>query len=257
MAKYLKKKEKKKNKKLLIPVLLVLVIIVGAIVWLMWNADTPAPSKPSATAEQTSQTTAAEETTKEQVQEDMSPIELADGLQILHISDYTGMYMEDGTNEVVSGVMMIILENTSNRDLQLAQISMEYDDFTAEFEVTNLPAGEKLVALERNRHSAVTQEPKTVETKNVIFFDEPMDIRAETLEISGSDGLMTVKNISGEDITKNFYIYYKNSATDLLYGGITYRVLIEGGVAAGETAQVFTGHYAPESSRIMSVDFGA
>lgn len=251
MAKYLNKKAKKG----LFPVLLALVLVVGAVVWMLWNGENPVFPQPAGTDGQSTQA-GTTETSMQLVQQE-EPIVLTDGLQILHIGGYSGMYMEDGTNEVVSGVMMLILENTADRDLQLARISVEYGDFTAEFEITNLPAGEKLVALERNRHSAVAQEPGTIETKNVVFFVEPMDDRAENLEISGSNGLMTVKNISGEDITGDLCVYYKNSASDLLYGGITYRVVIEGGVAAGETVQAFTGHYAPESSRIMSVDIRA
>lgn len=248
MAKYLNQK----TKKWLLPVLLALAAVIGAAAWILLDGEIPAIPGPTETAGQPT-----EGASVPLVQEEPDPIVLSDGLQILHIGGYAGMYMEDGTNETISDVMMLILENNSGRDLQLARISLAYDDFTAEFEITNLPAGEKLVALERSRRSAVTQAPNAVETKNVVFFAQPMDPRAELLEISGSNGLMTVKNISGEDISGDFYIYYKNSAADLLYGGITYRVLVEGGVAAGETAQVFTGHYAPESSRIMSVDFGA
>lgn len=255
MAKFMRAKEKKKKKGLIL-LLLALALIICALMWMPWGGEIADIPEPSGVDTQPSRETVAE-TTGQVIQEEPDPIELSDGLRILHIGSYAGMYMEDGSNDVVSDVMMLILENTSDQDLQLARISMQYQDCTAEFEITNLPAGEKLVALESSRQAAVAGDPIAVEMRNVIFFTEPMDTRAETLEISGGNGVMTVKNISDEDITGDFYVYYKNSASDLLYGGITYRVLVAGGVAAGETAQVFAGHYTPESSRIISVGIGA
>ena len=48
-------------------------------------------------------------------------------------------------------------------------------------------------------------------------------------------------------------MYYKNSATDLLYGGITYRSKVSGGLKAGEIRQITAGHYNPKSSSIVMV----
>ena len=183
-------------------------------------------------------------------------MELSDGLVIHYISSYAGSYMEDGTNEPVADVMMIILENTSEQDLQLARISIEYEGFTAEFEVTNLPAGEKVVALEKNRHPEASGDYLSIQTKNVLFFPEPMGLEEERIEIKGRNGTLEVTNISGEDIPGDIYIYYKNSAADLLYGGITYRVPVRGGLKAGESTTVIAGHYTPDNSRLLLVDCG-
>jgi hypothetical protein len=252
MGKYLKKKEKKKIKGPLL--VLGLILAVLAVLWMLPEEEGMPPMNLPGETEQTASATQAQ--TETQKQAELKPIVLSDVLTIQFFSDYTGMYMEDGTNEIVSGVMMILLENTSDKDLQLARIDLVYPDFTANFEITNLPAGEKLVALEKNRHSAVTEMPQSAELKNVVFFEEPMSIREESLRISGSNGILEVENISGEDITGDIYVYYKNSATDLLYGGITYRVVIRGGLAAGKTTQMFSGHYSPETSRIVSVVYG-
>ena len=183
-------------------------------------------------------------------------VELSDDLTIQYISGYAGVYMEDGTNEVVSDVLMIVLENTSSQDLQLARVSIEYSNFTAEFEVTNLPAGEKVVALEKNRHPVPSEAYRSIETRNVVFFPEAMSLQEDRIQIEGTNGALTVKNVSGADIPGDIYVYYKNSASDLLYGGITYRVAVKGGLAAGESSQVIAGHYASGGSRIVSVDCG-
>lgn len=194
----------------------------------------------------------------ERAEEATSPqaVELSDGLLIHHISSYAGMYMEDGTNEPVADVMMIVLENTADQDLQLARISIAYEDFTAEFEVTNLPAGEKVVALEKNRHPEASGACQSIQLKNVVFFPEVMSLQESRLKITGSNGMLTVENISGEDIPGDIYIYYKHSASDLLYGGITYRVAVRGGLKAGQSNMVVAGHYTPDTCRLLMADCG-
>ena len=123
----------------------------------------------------------------------------------------------------------------------------------AEFEVTNLPAGEAVVLLEKNRRSNPGQTFAEAQIRNVVFFSEPMNLSEDKFIITTSKGVIDLKNISGSDISGEIYIYYKNSASDLLYGGITYRARIEEGLASGETARVLTGHYDPETCRIMSI----
>lgn len=202
------------------------------------------------------QTTNPEETTQEVTAPEISfdeSIDLGNGLTITAMADYAGIYMEDGSDEIVSNVMMILLKNNAEQDLQLARIDVVYGDFTAEFEVTNLPAGETVVALERNRASMPAQEHETVSVRNVTFFPEAMTLMDNRLEITGGNGYLDVKNVSGENIVGVLYIYYKNSAPDLLYGGITYRAKIESGIGAGETIRVLTGHYMEGSSRIVHV----
>ena len=60
------------------------------------------------------------------VTESFSPVALQDGLMITGIGRYAGIFMEDGSEDVVSGVMLLVLENTSASDLQLARIDLEY-----------------------------------------------------------------------------------------------------------------------------------
>lgn len=261
MAKYSKKKQKKNGGRVVL--LIVLTLLLALLVWLagllgqlelpvLEQTGQPGQNEPRETVPGQS----AEPEATEPEATEPQPIELSDGLVIHYISSYAGIYMEDGTDEPVTDVMMIVLENTAAQDLQLARISIAYSDFTAEFEVTNLPAGEKVVALEKNRRSAVSEAFVSVETKNVVFFSEPMDLQEERIRITGSNGTLELENISGEDITGDIYIYYKNSASDLFYGGITYRVAVKGGLAAGEATRIIAGHYTPDNCRIVLVDCG-
>jgi hypothetical protein len=84
-----------------------------------------------------------------------------------------------------------------------------------------------------------------------------MPMMKETFEITGGDGYLDVKNISNADISGDIFVYYKNSASDLLYGGITYRARLSGGIKAGETMRIMTGHYHEGASRLLMVTCSA
>jgi phosphatidylserine/phosphatidylglycerophosphate/cardiolipin synthase-like enzyme len=148
---------------------------------------------------------------------------------------------------------MVILKNASEMDLQLVRIEVAYSAFTAEFEATNIPAGESVVLLERGRRELPDGEYLSVVCKNVVFFPENLSMHEDMIRIDGENGIMEVTNISNQDIDGDIFIYYKNSAVDLFYGGITYRVRIEGGLAAGESARIISAHYLPKSCRIVGI----
>lgn len=183
-------------------------------------------------------------------------ISLGQGLYIRDMYKYTGVYMEDGSDDVVTNVMMIIVENTAESDLQLADITLEYADHKATFRATNVPSGEKVVLLEQSRRNVPSDEIIGWDADNIVFFSKPMDLCDDKLEITGLNGMMNVKNVSGTDIDGEIYIYYKYSASDLLYGGITFRTKIEGGLKADELKQIPAGHYTVNGCAIVMVTCG-
>lgn len=244
MGKY-NKQEKRKNR------LLLWATGALALMLLLWWAARLLAEQGIPVLEQPEQSESTLETTQPPATRETYSLD--GGLTITTVGSYTGIYMEDGSDEVVTGVMMILLENGSGQDLQLARIQMEYDSMTAEFEVTNLPAGERVVLLERSRQSPPEERCSDIRVENLVFFSQPMDLMEEKLEIVGGDGYLDVRNISGEALTGDVYIYYKNSASDLLYGGITYRARIEDGLDADGAVRVLTGHFSEGSSRIVHV----
>ena len=188
---------------------------------------------------------------------DSSGISIYEGLKITDTANYAGIYMEDGSDEVVSNVMMIIVENTSASDLQYAEITLSSADAKAYyFTVSNLPSGSKAVLLEKNRQSFPVGVDLAASANNVAYFSEPMSLCEDRIQINGMDGALNIKNISDEAITGDIYVYYKYSSSDLFYGGITFRVRVEGGLNAGEIRQVMTGHYSVNGSTITMVTCG-
>lgn len=248
--------------RLVAPLILVIVVVsvlaAALLLWLPRSQDTQLPSTDNLQQDTMGQTDTEPSNSDYELPttERPDPIQTEQGLEIESISSYVGIYMEDGSDEVVSDVMMLILKNTGEQDVQLAQLSLVYEDFTAEFEASNIPAGERIVLLEKNRAAMPKGELQSVEMKRVVFFPEPMSLYSDQFEITGGKGYLDVKNISGEDITGLVRVFYKNASQDLLYGGITYMATLQEGIPAGETVRIFAGHYSDSSSRIVHVVFG-
>jgi hypothetical protein len=160
--------------------------------------------------------------------------------------------MEDGSDEFVENVMMVVLKNENENALQLARISLQYADFTAQFEVTNLPAGESVVLLEKNRHEYVSGSYFSCNAENVAFFQRPIGLQEDKVKITEVKGAIMVENLTDE-VLGEIYIYYKNSAVDLFYGGITYRAKVEAGLKPGRSYTVMTNHYNPTACTIIDV----
>lgn len=284
-----KKKTKKNsaNKSLAI-VLLIAVIILAAAVCLLFSLESEeAPSSEASTPTEVAQGTFATISQESQTNADSAEAsgnnsasdndsvsesgneaarvdeiqemnrDLGQDLVISDIGRYVGIYMEDGSDEVVSGILMIVLTNNSELPLEYAEIELTAGDSVASFSVSTLPAGSSAVLLEKNRmgyDSSVAFEQATA--KNISFFDEPLNLHEDEIQIQGLDGVMNITNISGENIDEDIVIYYKNSSQDMYYGGITYRVRITGGMVPGEIKQIVSDHFSDTGSTIMFVSRG-
>lgn len=258
-GKYTKKKQKNSGFRW---ILIVLVLIAAGIaaLWIAASSREPAELPPPETtqAPETQQTTQIPETTAPaettEPEEPFQPINLGYGVYLEQVRGYTGIYMEDGSDQVVSDVMMIRICNTGEDDIQLMNIEVGYPEETYNFTVTNLPAGAAAVLLELDRASMPEGNPISAVANNVVLFSEGMEADFSVYEISGMDGALNVKNISGTDISGDVYVYYKYKIQDVYYGGITFRVKVEGGLAAGEIRQIMTSHFNPDNCEVIMIE---
>lgn len=183
---------------------------------------------------------------------DAGPMDLGRGLRITSIGKYAGIYLEDGSGDPVTGLLMVMLSNDNAQDLQIARFTMSFGDKTAEFEVTNLPAGESVVVLEKNRMAYTDARCDRTTLNNVAFFSDKMSLHEDQIEITGGQGSLSIKNLTDEPLGEIF-VYYKNTAPDVLYGGITYRTKIDAGLEPGAMASVMSAHYNPSNTKILNV----
>lgn len=226
-------------------------LLAGVIIWAV-NGDREPGNQGTATGNFNPVATKPQIDNVESVGQD-----LGKNLEITDIGSYTGVFMEDGSDEVVSRVLMIVVKNNGEKTVQYGQIALTDGTKTANFTVTTLPPGESAVLLEQSRMSYADGKDLTQSSvSNVAVFGNEPGLCQDQLKIQSLNGAMNITNISGEDITGDIVIYYKNASSDMLYGGITYRVTIKGGLKADEVRQITAGHFSATGSRIMFVTCG-
>ena len=71
------------------------------------------------------------------------------GLMIEKMAPYSGMFVEDGSNANTQNVAMLLVENNSDFPVEYTQISVTCGQDVLLFDISALPAGEKLVVQEK------------------------------------------------------------------------------------------------------------
>ena len=183
-------------------------------------------------------------------------VELGSGLVIEGVNRYAGMFVEDGSDEIVADVFAITVKNTGDSMLQYASIAVGVQGASYSFNVTSLPAGGSVQVLESGRREIPGDLTGAVaELTAYTEFSETPSMHENALKIETGDFSINVTNVSGEDITGDIYVYYKTVAGDMYMGGITYRAKIEGGLAAGASGECYAGHFTEKYSEILFVTY--
>lgn len=127
------------------------------------------------------------------------------------------------------GKLAVVVENVSDTDVEYALLTVKTRTETLTFNVSALLSGAKAVLLCNESVGADPAESYTLwQTKDMILFENPPVMNEDTLEVSLANGSISLKNISGEDITSDIYIYYKDMKEELLNGSITYKTSVAG-----------------------------
>ena len=209
--------------------------------------------------EQVPDETAATETQLEQteVPQTVEGIHLGSNVYVIGTISYTGAFMEDRTDEVVADVLGIRVTNAGEEYIQTMDIALTNGDMTAEFSLSTLFPGQTVVVLEKNRMAySIAPEFTAAKTSSVAFFDSDPGMAEDKIQIQCLDGVINISNISGEDITGDILVYYKNYISGIYYGGITYRLRVEGGLKAGEIRQGSAAHFNTSNSTVVFATCG-
>lgn len=173
------------------------------------------------------------------------------GMKIKSIGQYSGSFVEDGSDRSVSNVLSIVVTNKSGKDLQYGEIKLKAGSKTATFKLTNIPSGKSVLALETSgmKYSSSTNYTYAEAT----YAQTNMSMNSSKVSVSTADSKVTIKNISGKDLG-TVYVYYKNLDKSGAYlGGITYRVKFEN-VKSGDKLTQSTKHFSKSNSKIIMVD---
>lgn len=261
-GKYAKKKKSSAG-----PYILVLVVVLTLLAgfWVMGflaqrnQEEMPLPTETTAPVATTlpAQTTQPESEPPYTFEEEMTGVtsfNLGPGLDILRYGKYIGLYMEDGSDEFVENVMMIVVENTSEEAIQYAKITVSGPAGDAVFSLTTLMPGDSVVVLEENRKPYSEEDIYTeAALDNLAFFQDVPSNLEDQLQIQPLAGGFNISNISGEDIIGEIAVYFKDVAAGMYYGGITYVCRIEGGLKAGEIKQIMSANFTEQGSQVVFI----
>lgn len=176
-------------------------------------------------------------------------------LQVTDVEKYSGPYMEDGSDEEVSNVMMITVKNNGEEPVQYGEITMAgKNGASALFKFSTLEPGQSVKVLESARKQYRARDKYELATAaNVAYFQNKVKLYEDKLQIQPLDGGLNVTNISDKDINGEIVIYFKDCDGDMLMGGITYRGRIPGGIPAGGITQLMSENFTQENTKVMFI----
>ena len=173
------------------------------------------------------------------------------GLVIEKMAPYTGLFVEDGSNTQRTNVAMLLIHNDSGKPLEYAQISITFADDTLDFQLSALPAGERIVVQERTGKQIPTGDPQDAVVLAVQQAE--MAMASEISVKDNGDNALTVKNLTDKEIpsVRVFYKYYMEDE-GLYVGGIAFTAKITR-LSANGSITIRPSHYTSQTSRVVMV----
>lgn len=173
-------------------------------------------------------------------------------LKVEAVAQYAGSFVEDGSNTPTVNVAAIVVTNNSSQMLQVGILEFQVNESeTAQFKVTNLPAGASTLVLESSKRPFYAEDDYAYGKVAASYMDSP-SLESDKFDFLEDDGKLTLVNKTSETYSK-VYAYYKYVQLGGAYlGGITYRVPFENVPANGQVEST-AGHFRPEGSKIIAV----
>ena len=168
------------------------------------------------------------------------------------VAAYDGIFLEDGSNEEITGVAAMVLTNTADTAVEFAGITLTAGTETWEFRASAIPAGATVVVQEANRTHF--RETAYGDCKADVATLPELEMSSDQVEVTEHGGnSLTVTNLTGASIpvVRVFYKYYLEDM-DAYVGGIAYTAKVEN-LEAGASVQITPTHYASGSSRVVMV----
>ena len=135
-----------------------------------------------------------------------------------------------------NGRLAVVAENVSDVDVEYALLTVKSRNNSFTFNISVLLRETKALLICNEAVGFDSNEIYTGwKTENVVNFENTPVMNNDKLEIFVVDGSISIKNISGNDITSDILIYYKQKQDNLLNGSKTHRIRISGLKADSQT----------------------
>ena len=174
------------------------------------------------------------------------------GLVIEKMAPYSGMFVEDGSNVTTQNVAMLMVKNDGDFPVEYTQIRVMCGQEELLFDISALPAGEKLVVQEKSGKALLNSEATSASALVVQRAD--MEMSEDKVKVTDNgDNTITIQNLTDKAIptVRVFYKYYMENE-DIFVGGIAFTVRVLR-LAAGSSVTIQPSHYTSQTSRVVMV----
>ncbi len=163
---------------------------------------------------------------------------------------YTGPFWEDGSNEEVSGVAALVVENQGGLLVTSGAVILETKKEWMVFEISFLPPGGKVLVLEKDRKRYCA--PSAISCYGWTREEYPENPGLVSAEAMGLNGLM-LTNHTGSTVP-DIQVHYKqyDPETGMFLGGISYCVT-ENDLMPREVRVLNPANFAARESRIVQI----
>ena len=165
---------------------------------------------------------------------------------------YEGAYLEDGSEEAVTNVAALILENTGTIGISYVRIILVQNGKELSFDATYIPPRSKIMLLEENKQPYSQATVTSCRCHTVIPGDFDRAERTVSIKETGMCTL-EITNLTGQNLS-GIRVFYKHheGTRDLYVGGITYSTVIPA-LEPGETRSVTPYRYASGYAQVVAV----
>lgn len=176
-------------------------------------------------------------------------------MEILSIGQYSGKFLEDGSDKDKENILAIVVKNTSDKVIDYGEITMKISgkSGTLKFKVTNLKPGASALVMESSGEVEFNTNDKYIYVGSNSNTIKTISLKEDQIAITTKGNKITVENLTDKNINK-VYVYYKTVSTGNCYlGGVTYRLKLQN-VRSGKSVSAESRHFSNLSSEIIKVE---
>ena len=176
-------------------------------------------------------------------------------MEILSIGQYSGKFLEDGSDKDKENILAIVVKNTSDKVIDYGEITMKISgkSGTLKFKVTNLKPGAAALVMESSGEVEFNTNDKNIYIGSNSNTIKTISLKEDQIAITTKGNKITVENLTDKNINK-VYVYYKTVSTGNCYlGGVTYRLKLQN-VRSGKSVSAESRHFSNLSSEIIKVE---
>ncbi len=180
-----------------------------------------------------------------------------EGICVTGAENMGGVFVEDGSDKAVDSVFTAAFQNNTGKTLQFAELNLGCGGQTYTFDISVLPPAAKVIVQEKNRKICTEKEGSwsISATYSPLWFENEPLMYENLFSVTGKPYSIAVKNETSADVKGPIHVCYKRWDGNYYIGGIAYRKTLEKGLLAGESVNLYDGHYDPDRCRWMFVDY--